>query len=100
MATMDKIIDAFEKLFRENTVSYEKKKNNKTIERKRIKQNQIVEFSNGEKFSVLNIGDLNEAYAAMSLSKTENFKNVSLRYFFENYLQNVDTTPSIIEEDI
>lgn len=100
MAAMDKIIDAFEKLFRENTVSYEKKKNHKTIEYKRIKQNQIVEFANGEKFSVLNIGDLNEAYAAMSLSKTENFKNISLRYFFENYLQNVDTTPSIIEEDV
>ena len=72
-----------------------------------IKQNQLFSYTNdkGQKIvhSLLNRGDLNEAYAAARydiLQKRISIKSVNYEWFFQNYISKIDNTPAVIEEDI
>lgn len=54
--------------------------------------------------SILNRGDLNEAYAAARYDilyrREELPKSITYEWFFENYIKEVDNTPAIVQEDI
>ena len=62
--------------------------------------------SNSEiKRSVLNRGDLNEAYAAarydiLYKKEVELPKSITYEWFFKNYIEEIDNTSAVVEEDI
>lgn len=99
-----------EKKMRKNTVTieYGQGENQKTM--RQMRQSQVFRYdsqSNNNKIlhSLLNIGDLNEAYAAarydiLYMKKKELPKSITYEWFFKNYIQPIDNAEAIISEDI
>lgn len=97
MSMLNKMLQTFEEMFQQQKIDITKRRDEK--QRSQTKQAQIVYFANKDKyFQILNIGDLNEAYVNLALSKDDS--NIDLYTFFTNYLSQIDTTPSILEEDV